>query len=102
MSPTTPVPDAPPGWTLRDDGRRLAIAVETEDFLDALDLFRAIGDVAEELEHHPDLHLERWNRVRIETYSHDVGRVTARDERLARRISALLADRGLAPSRLEG
>src|ERR671926_122489 len=45
----------PPGWHVK--GERVSIAVKTEDFLDALDLFEEIGEVAEELEHHPDLHL---------------------------------------------
>ncbi|HEX2022933.1 MAG TPA: 4a-hydroxytetrahydrobiopterin dehydratase [Candidatus Thermoplasmatota archaeon] len=86
----------PPGWRASPDGKRMGIEVETQDFLAALDLFREIGAVAEELEHHPDLHLERWNRVRIETYSHDVGRLTARDERLATRVHGILRTRGLA------
>jgi 4a-hydroxytetrahydrobiopterin dehydratase len=85
----------PAGWTLDADGKRLSLACKTEDFLDALDLFREIGDVAEELEHHPDLHLEQWNHVRIVTYSHDVGHLTERDERLAERVSAILRERKL-------
>lgn len=69
----------------------MSLELRTRDFLEALELFRAIGEVAEELEHHPDLHLEEWNRVRIETWSHDVGGLTERDERLAGRIAQLLA-----------
>lgn len=80
---------APPGW--RIEGDRMLIDVKTKDFLAALDLFQEIGDVAEELEHHPDLHLEQWNRVRIVTWSHDVGGLTDRDERLATRISEVLS-----------
>lgn len=77
----------------------MTLELRTRDFLDALDLFRAIGEVAEELEHHPDLHLEEWNRVRIETWSHDEGGLTERDERLAERIAALVARRGMVHSR---
>lgn len=86
---------APPGWNVAPDGKRMSVHVETKDFLDALDLFRAVGEVAEELEHHPDLHLEEWNKVRIVTWSHDAGGLTARDERLAARLSELLRARGL-------
>ena len=89
------MPSFPPGWRVSPDGKRVSLALETEDFLAALDLFRAIGAVAEELEHHPDLHLERWNHVRIESYSHDVGKLTARDERLVARVDALLREKGL-------
>lgn len=86
---------APPGWRVSPDGKRMSLDLRTKDFLDALDLFRAIGEVAEEMEHHPDLHLEEWNRVRIVTWSHDVGGLTERDERLAERVSGLLKERGL-------
>lgn len=82
---------APPGW--RVDGDRMVLQLKAKDFLDALDLFRAVGEVAEELDHHPDLHLEQWNKVRIVTWSHDVGKLTSRDERLAARISDLLRAR---------
>ena len=86
---------APPGWRVSPDGKRMSVAFQTKDFLDALDLFRAVGEVAEDLEHHPDLHLEEWNKVRIETWSHDAGGLTDRDERLAARLSDLLRVRGL-------
>ena len=85
----------PPGWRVSPDGKRMSVDLQTKDFLDALDLFREVGEVAEELEHHPDLHLEEWNKVRIVTWSHDAGGLTGRDERLAERLSAVLRARGL-------
>ena len=75
----------------------MSIHLKTKDFLAALDLFRAVGEVAERLEHHPDLHLERWNEVRIESYSHDVGRLTERDEQLVAELTMLLRARDLFP-----
>lgn len=86
---------APAGWTIDNEAQRMSIAVETKDFLDALDLFEEIGEVAEEIEHHPDLHLESWNKVRIVTYSHDVGKLTTRDETLATRVTQILKERKL-------
>ena len=69
--------------------------VTTDDFLEAVSLINDIAPVAEALEHHPDLHLERWNRLRITTWSHDVGGLTDRDLRLARRVDEVLTKRGL-------
>jgi 4a-hydroxytetrahydrobiopterin dehydratase len=84
----------PEGWTLSTkDGPRIARQVKTKDFMEAVGLINKIAQVAEELNHHPDLHLESWNKLRIETYSHDVGKLTERDERLAKRINTLLATR---------
>ena len=87
------MPTFPDGW--RVEGHRVSRELETEDFLSALELFRKVGAIAEELEHHPDLHLEQWNHVRIVTYSHDVGRLTDRDEGLAARITEILDERKL-------
>lgn len=84
----------PTGWTVEADGKRVSRSLKTKDFLAALDLFGRIGEIAEELEHHPDLHLEKWNHVRIVSYSHDVGGLTERDEALVERIDSLLRSQG--------
>lgn len=88
----------PEGWRLLRGGKRIALELKTKDFLEALVLINEVGQLAESLEHHPDFHLERWNRLRIETYSHDVGKLTERDQRLAEGISDLVAKRGLHPA----
>jgi 4a-hydroxytetrahydrobiopterin dehydratase len=88
--------EVPEGWSVQRGGKRIARALETEDFVQAVDVINEIRDAAEELEHHPDVHLEKWNQLRIVTYSHDVGHLTDRDQRLAERINAILAKRGLA------
>jgi 4a-hydroxytetrahydrobiopterin dehydratase len=46
--------------------------------------------------HHPDVELG-WGRVRVVTWSHDTAGVTARDLRLARRVSELAAEQGARP-----
>lgn len=91
MATTTIQP--PDGW--RIEGNRLIVDVKPESFLDALDLFEEVGEAAEALEHHPDLHLEEYNKVRIATWSHDAGGLTARDEKLAKRITEILKERRL-------
>ncbi len=78
------------------DGRKAAVSFRTEDFLAAIRLFQEVAEVAEARDHHPDLHLEGWNRVRVETWSHDVGGLTERDEGLAWALDPLLRRAGLA------
>jgi 4a-hydroxytetrahydrobiopterin dehydratase len=87
----------PEGWSLDPGGKAISLHLKMADFLDALGLMNEVAEVAERLEHHPDFHLERYNRLRITTYSHDVGTLTERDEGLAGAISALLQKRGLEP-----
>ena len=85
----------PPGWTVEPDGRKVGVSFRTKDFLSALRLFQEVAEVAERLEHHPDLHLEEWNRVRVVTWSHDAGGLTERDEALARALDPVLRRHGL-------
>jgi 4a-hydroxytetrahydrobiopterin dehydratase len=66
---------------------------ETGDFATGLRLVAAIGEAAGAADHHPDVDLS-YGRVDVRTRSHDVGGVTARDVRLARRISDVAADLG--------
>jgi 4a-hydroxytetrahydrobiopterin dehydratase len=79
------------GWTYLLGG--LHTRIRTADFAAGLALVNAIGAVAEELDHHPDLDL-RYTHVDIRLTSHDVRAVTGRDIRLARRIAAIAADAG--------
>ena len=67
----------------------------TGDFATGLALAGRIGAVAEEANHHPDLDL-RYPHLSVRLVSHDVGGVTERDLRLARRISELAAEAGVA------
>jgi len=55
-----------------------------------------VGEVAEEVDHHPDLDL-RWGRLDVSLSSHDVGGITSRDIDLARRVSELAAEEGARP-----
>ncbi len=72
---------------------KLHARFRTGDFATGLKLVDAIGAVAEEMNHHPDIDL-RYTHVQIALISHDVGGKTERDVRLARRISELAAELG--------
>lgn len=80
------------------DWRQLFSALHTRyltgDFATGLALVNAIGALSEEANHHPDLDL-RYPALAVKLVSHDVGGVTDRDLRLARRISELAADAGV-------
>lgn len=74
--------------------RALQTRYRTDGFATGLALVNAIGEVAEEMDHHPDLDL-RWGHLNIRLTSHDADGVTGRDVRLARRISHLASDAGV-------
>jgi 4a-hydroxytetrahydrobiopterin dehydratase len=74
------------GWTYLLGA--LHTRIRTGDFATGLRVVDAIGAVAEELDHHPDIDL-RYAHLDVRLISHDVHAVTGRDVRLARRIAAI-------------
>ena len=53
----------------------------------------AVGALAEEMDHHPDIDI-RWNTVTLRLTTHSAGGLTQLDLELARRIDALSAPGG--------
>ena len=76
-----------PRWS--GDVTGLRRSVELPTFRDAVAAIGRIADVAEELDHHPDIDL-RWRTLHLTVVTHSAGAVTPMDLRLARRIDALL------------
>jgi len=74
------------GWALA--GNAIEKAYRFGDFKSAMAFVNRVAEVAEELDHHPDI-LIQYDRVRLTLSSHDSGGVTERDFRLAGRIDAL-------------
>lgn len=76
-----------PLWSGDADGIRRTVELPT--FRDAVTAIDRIADVAEELDHHPDVDL-RWRTLHLSLVTHSAGGVTANDLELARRIDALV------------
>jgi len=74
-------------WRVVDD-HHLEKEFRFPDFARALAFTNEIGAIAEELNHHPEIILG-WGKVRVMTWSHDAGAITARDYELAERIDQL-------------
>jgi 4a-hydroxytetrahydrobiopterin dehydratase len=80
--------DLPAGWRIVEN-HHLEKEFRFPDFAQALAFTNKIGAIAEESNHHPDIHLS-WGKVRVTTWSHDEGGITARDFVLAAKIERLL------------
>ncbi|MCL3860497.1 VOC family protein [Actinotalea sp. K2] len=77
----------------------------TGTFTCGLELTQRVAEVAEALNHHPDVDL-RYGSVHLSTVSHDVGGLTGRDVALAGAVSAVVDELGIkadttAPQALE-
>jgi len=71
-------------WSQRPDV--LERDFEFGDFAGAMAFVNRVADVAEELNHHPDIFIHGWNKVRLTLSTHDAGGLTDSDHALARRI----------------
>ena len=80
-----------PEWTL--DHPRLRRRFETPDFRAALAFVNRVGMLAEEEQHHPDIHLTSWNRVELVLWTHAVGGLHPNDFVLAGKIDRLWSER---------
>ncbi|MEM8711974.1 MAG: 4a-hydroxytetrahydrobiopterin dehydratase [Planctomycetota bacterium] len=77
-----------PDWTFAGQ-ESLSRRLKVQDFKAALRLLNAIGEVAEDQNHHPDLAVSDYRFVTISLTTHDAGGITANDLVLARQADAL-------------
>ncbi len=76
-----------PRWSQQDDA--LVRTVEAPSFLEGIALVRRIGEVAEDLNHHPDIDI-RYTKLTFSLSTHSAGGITMQDLRLAGDIDRLL------------
>ena len=76
------------GWRVVD-GHHLEKEYTTPDFASALAFVNRVGAMAEEQDHHPDIHLG-WGRARIQIWTHKIDGLTESDFVFAARCDALV------------
>ncbi len=59
------------------------------DFAAAITFVNRVAELAEAVDHHPDILLHGWNKVRLELSTHSQGGLTDADFALARQIDGL-------------
>jgi 4a-hydroxytetrahydrobiopterin dehydratase len=73
--------DVPAGWRLDDDA--LVRDLELADFAAAMAYVNRVAEVAEARNHHPDILVHGWNKVRLTLSTHSAGGLTDADFALA-------------------
>lgn len=81
--------DAPQDWTR--DGDALVRSFSFRDFAEAFAFLTRVALHAEKMDHHPEF-TSVWNRVDFRLTSHDAGKVTERDVKLAEAINRLAGE----------
>lgn len=77
-----------PGWSRR--GNALTKTFECPDFLAAIAFVNRVADVAEPMNHHPDIDI-RYTRVTCHLSTHSAGGITRMDVQLAKAIDEAFA-----------
>ena len=75
-------------WTLEPNNDGIQKDWEFESFKRAVEFFVRVSELAEALDHHPEV-LSSYKKMRIRLTTHDASGLTHRDFELAARIDAL-------------
>jgi 4a-hydroxytetrahydrobiopterin dehydratase len=76
------------GLSWERHGEQIVKTRRGRDFADSLAFVNAVAELAEAMDHHPDVDI-RWNVVTLRLSTHSAGGITRLDLDLARRIDAL-------------
>jgi 4a-hydroxytetrahydrobiopterin dehydratase len=77
------------GKDWRSEGDALVRDFEFKDFAGAMAFVNQVAEIAEERNHHPDILVHGWNKVRLTLSTHSEGGVTDNDRQLAEQIDSL-------------
>jgi len=81
-----------PGWDLSDDGKQISKRWKLKNFVQAMRVIEVAGQIAEQEQHHPDLHLTGYRHVCIELTTHAIGGLSENDFILAAKIDAAVKE----------
>jgi 4a-hydroxytetrahydrobiopterin dehydratase len=73
----------------RQEGETLVRDLKFKDFAEAMAYVNRVADLAEEVNHHPDILVHGWNNVRLTLTTHSAGGLTDNDFQMAQRIDAM-------------
>jgi 4a-hydroxytetrahydrobiopterin dehydratase len=75
-------------WTLEEG--TIVRDLKFEDFAAAIAFVNRVAEVAETYDHHPDILVHGWNKVKLSLTNHAAGGLTEIDFDMAVRLDALL------------
>lgn len=74
-------------WTR--EGDEIVRQWKFENFTEAVGFVNRVAELAEQANHHPDILIHGWNKVRLSLTNHSAGGLTEADFALAGQISGL-------------
>jgi 4a-hydroxytetrahydrobiopterin dehydratase len=70
----------------REEDAAIVRDYEFGDFAGAMAFVNRVADAAEDANHHPDILVHGWNKVRLTLSTHSEGRITDNDHQMAAKI----------------
>ncbi len=70
--------------------KQLVRDIKLKDFVSVVALVNKIAGEAEKMNHHPDILIHSWNRLRLTLSTHSEGGITQKDFDLAGKINKLI------------
>jgi len=74
-------------WTR--EGQAIVRDWKFNDFAEAMAFVNRVAEAAEEANHHPDILVHGWNKVRLVLTNHSAGGLTEADFEMAKRIDGV-------------
>lgn len=78
-----------PDWQVDNSGKMISREFVMKNFLAAVKLINEIAKVAEAENHHPDVHLTGYRKLKVDLSTHTIGGISENDFILAAKINAL-------------
>ncbi len=75
------------GWMKEEN--QIDKLFQFKDFAEALAFVNKVGTEAEKMDHHPDIFIHSWNKVKITISTHSESGITKKDFQLAEKIEGL-------------
>jgi 4a-hydroxytetrahydrobiopterin dehydratase len=76
------------------EGGEIVRDLKFEDFAATIVFVNRVAELAETYDHHPDMLVHGWNKLKLSLTNHAAGGLTEIDFDMAARIDALLGDSG--------
>lgn len=74
----------------RREGEEIVRDLKFDDFAGAIAFVDRVAEAAEDANHHPDILVHGWNKVRLSLTNHSEGGLTAIDFDMAQRFDGLV------------
>ncbi len=78
-----------PAWQIVEGGERIRREWTAKHFRAVMEFVNEVARVAEEEQHHPDIHVTGYRQVAIEIFTHAIGGLSENDFILAAKIDRL-------------